>query len=145
MYGGKGRGLHIAYVGVSEKLKQRVRQHLIRRNSSVTTGVSVVALNPELVCEVRWWEHPDFTQRHVLEAGELVAFEVFNPSLRSRGKPSGPARELYADESFREKTRTLFAGKSAGRLILPSLEDALERIAALEQRLAELERRVAGE
>ena len=145
MYGGRGRGKHIAYVGVGEKLKRRVRQHLVRRNSSVTTGVSVVTLNPELVSEVHWWEHPEFAQRHVLQAAELVAFEVFNPSLRSRGTPSEPAREVYEDEAFRAGMMDLFRGEPAGRLVIPTLEDALERIAALEQRVAELERRLGEE
>ena len=38
MYGGSGAGLYVAYVGVASKLKQRVTQHLVRRDSSVTTG-----------------------------------------------------------------------------------------------------------
>ena len=57
--------------------------------SSVTTGVSAVALNPDLVSEIRWWFEPSFSQREVLEAAEQIAFQVLNPALRSRGGVTG--------------------------------------------------------
>ena len=37
MYGGRGQGLYVAYVGVADKLRQRVEQHLERRDSLLTT------------------------------------------------------------------------------------------------------------
>jgi len=43
MFGGKGRGRYLAYVGIADKLKRRVAQHLIRRDSSITTGTSAAA------------------------------------------------------------------------------------------------------
>lgn len=46
---GAGSGAYVAYVGVAGKLKQRITQHLVRRDSSVTTGASAVSLNPDLV------------------------------------------------------------------------------------------------
>jgi excinuclease UvrABC nuclease subunit len=52
MYGGYGSNLHVAYVGIAGHLKRRLEQHLIRRDSSVTTGTSVVSLNPELVTKL---------------------------------------------------------------------------------------------
>jgi hypothetical protein len=52
MHGGKGRGLHVAYVGIADSLKARVEQHLVRRDSSVATGTSAVCLNPDYVTEV---------------------------------------------------------------------------------------------
>jgi hypothetical protein len=141
MYGGKGRGRYVAYIGIGQKLNNRVMQHLVRRDSSVATGTSAVQLNPDYVTEVEWWEHPDFTQRHVLEAAEMVAFDVLDPALRSRGAPQEKARELYGDASFQQEMTALFSGDPAGRLIIPTLEDALERIAELEVRVAQLEQR----
>ena len=38
--------------------------------------------------------------------------------------------------------RTLFAEPPEGRLVVPTLQDALDRIAALERRLEELSKRV---
>jgi len=145
MYGGRGRGVYVAYVGIADALKRRVMQHLVNRDSSVATGTSAVGLNPDYVTEVQWWEHPDFGERHVLEAAELVAFEVLDPALRSRGAISKRAQQLHADESFREKMRTLFLGEPTGRLVIPTLQDALERIAELERRLTALEGRLVKE
>jgi hypothetical protein len=64
MYGGRGRGLHVAYVGIADDLRGRISQHLIKRDSSVTTGTSAVGLNPDLISEIRW--------REVLEAASLT-------------------------------------------------------------------------
>jgi hypothetical protein len=76
-----------------------------------------------------------------VEAAEMVAFDVLDPALRSHGTPQETARELYADESFRQEMRSLFEREPAGRLVIPTLEDALERIAELEGRVAKLEQR----
>lgn len=140
MYGGRGGSAYVAYVGLADVLKRRVGQHLVRRDSSVVTGVSAVSLNPDLVTEVRWWEHPDFTGRRVLQAAELVAFDVLEPALRSRGGITAEAKQLYADVKFSARMRTLFEGDAAGRLIIPTLHSALERVAELERRVAALER-----
>ena len=142
MFGGRGRGLHCAYVGVAGNLKQRIIQHLVRRDSSVTTGVSTVALNPDLITEVRWWEHPDFSDRSFLEASELVAFDVFEPALRSRGAISDAAKQLYCAEDFVEKMRSFFEVEPAGSLAVLTLQDAFSRIAELERRLSALENRL---
>ena len=71
LYGGRGKP-HVAYVGMSNHLKTRITQHLVRRDSSVTTGVSPAALIPDHVTEVHWWEAAQFAERTVLEAAEMV-------------------------------------------------------------------------
>ena len=139
MYAGKGQGLYCAYVGVAGKLKGRVLQHFVRRDSSVTTETSAVVLKPEYITEIRWWEHPDFAERHIMEAAELVAFEILNPILRSRGAIQEKARQLYADETFRKGMEALFQGEPSGKIALMTLQDAFERIADLERRVRELE------
>lgn len=139
MYGGRSSSAYVAYVGVADVLKRRVVQHLIRRDSSVTTGMSAVSLNPDLVTEVRWWEHPRFTERAVLLAAELVAFDVLEPALRSRGGITGEAKQLYFDESFSVSMRSHFASEATGRLLIPTLQATLERIEDLERRVAALE------
>ncbi len=138
LFGGRAA----AYVGVADKLKQRITQHLIRRDSSVVTGASVVSLNPALVTEVVWWAHPSFTDRVNLEGAELVAFDVLQPTLRSRGASQSEAIRRYADAAFSAEMRALFSGEPSGTLTIPTLQDALERIERLERRLAALEARV---
>jgi hypothetical protein len=142
MYGGKGPGRYVAYVGIAQKLRGRITQHLVLRNSSVTTRSSAVQLNPDYVTAVEWWEHPDFDQRHVLEAAEMVAFDELKPALRSRGAPQQQARELHVHEAFRSEMQALFSGEPAGRLVIRTLEEAFERMAELERRAADLEARL---
>lgn len=139
LYGGRGRGLHVAYVGTARDLRSRITQHLIRRDSSIATGATVVTLNAALVTQVRWWEHPDFADETYLLAAELVAFDALEPVLRSRGQPQEQARQLYADPQFYSQMRAAFADEPTGQLTLPTLQDALERIATLEERLNALE------
>jgi hypothetical protein len=143
MYGGRGRGAYVAYVGLAKSLRTRVDQHLVRRDSSVTTRASAVSLNPDLVTEVRWWGHPDFDKQDVLEAAELVAFDVFEPALRSRGNITDRAKALYADSQFCEQMRSLFSDRPQGVLVLPTLREAWERITELEERVRALEKRLA--
>jgi hypothetical protein len=116
LYGGHGRALHVAYVGVADKLKLRAEQHLVRQSSSVTTGSSAAGLNPEHITELRWWADPSFKKKPALLAAELIAFEVLDPALRSLGKVSKQAEQLSSDTTFHEHMCALFGGPPAGRL-----------------------------
>ena len=77
LYGGTGRGLYVAYVGVADNLKRRLRQHLIKKSSNVTSGTSAASLNPDYVTRVRWWEHPEFEDRPSLEETEQVGGSIW--------------------------------------------------------------------
>lgn len=145
MYGGQGRSSYVAYVGLASKsLRQRLTQHLIRRDSSVVTGVSAVSLNPDLISRIDWYEHPDFAQHDVLEAAELVAFDVLEPILRSRGAVTERAILLHADTAFHARFSAMFREMPYGSLVLPTLQQALERIAQLESRVDTLEKQLRG-
>jgi hypothetical protein len=68
-------------------LALRLVQHFVRRDSSLVTGTSAVGVNIEHVSYVEWWESDllhDENQRH---AAELIAFDVLDPALVSRGNP----------------------------------------------------------
>lgn len=144
LYGGQGRARHVAYVGVaSTSLRSRIEQHLVRRDSSVTTGVSAASLNPEHVTGLAWWEREDFAEKDALHAAELVAFDVLGPALRSRGGVRNGAKELYEDESFREGLAELFGGEPSGRMEVLTLGDALERIAQLQRRVEAVEAKLS--
>ena len=43
----------VAYVGSGRNLRQRIRNHIIRQDSSVTTGVSSTVLNTEKISHIR--------------------------------------------------------------------------------------------
>jgi hypothetical protein len=137
LYGGKDP----AYVGVTDKLRNRVEQHLVKRDSSVATQTSAVCLNPDCVTEVRWWEHTLFASRDQLEAAELVAFSFFEPVYRGRGNPSKRAAELSGEDEFQAEMKRLFSGEATGQLTILTLQDALSRIDKLEERVKALEKR----
>jgi len=144
MYGGRGSNLYVAYIGVAERLRSRVEQHLVRRESSVTVGSSAVNLNSDFVTELRWWVDPAFVDRAELEAAELVAFDRFEPILRSRGRIRTDSRVLADTPDFQARMQQLFGGTPAGRLVIPTLQEALDRLAKLERRIQLLERHVDG-
>jgi hypothetical protein len=141
LYGGRTQTF-TAYVGVAGKLRSRMVQHFLRRDSSVTTGVSAVSLDPDLVSALAWWEHETFTNRQVLEAAELVAFTQFEPTLRSRGGIRVQSQVLYDQESFRTEMTALFAAEPSGLINFPDLQDAFALIRSLQARVKELEQKL---
>lgn len=139
MFGGRGRSLYVAYVGIASSLRSRINQHLVLRDSSIATGVAAVHLNPDCVTQIQWWEHGKFPDVSAREAAEVIAFEIFEPVLRSRGATTGRASQLCQDETFCSEMRKLFVGEPHGRLIIPTLQDALVKISELEKRITILE------
>lgn len=137
-----GRSLSVAYVGLATKLRGRIEQHLIQRNSSVTTGVSPVSLNHDLVTEVRWWQHSQFEDQSMLEAAELVAFDVLQPAFRSRGGITDRAKELYQLPEFREEMHSIFTAKPTDWLLIRSLPQAWNQIDELTKRMEQIEARL---
>lgn len=139
LYGGRKRNSYVAYVGLARNLKRRIIQHLLKQDSSVSTGTSAVTLNPDYVTEIVWWEHPKFEKSHFLHASELVAFDILDPALRSRGSISEKAKNLYDEQEFKLEIESLFSNKPNGRLKLLTLQEALEKICKLEKRIKKIE------
>ena len=52
------------------------------------------------------------------------------------------ARALYEDASFRQRMQELFESEPTGRLVIPTLESALNRIKVLEERIQVLEKSI---
>ena len=61
-----------SYNGLSNKLRESLSQHLLKSDSSVTTGTSAISLNPDKIAECHWWIHKSFGTREYLEAAELI-------------------------------------------------------------------------
>lgn len=110
----------------------------------MTTGASAVSLNPDLVTEARWWEHPRFVDREPLRAAELVASEVLEPALRSRGTVAQGRRTCSWICRLPGRCGRYSCGVPSGQLAMPSLREALGPIEALEKRVAALEEQVRG-
>jgi hypothetical protein len=140
LYGGRPKQAWVAYVGIAGNLRQRLVQHFERRDSSIVTGVSAVGLNIDAVTYVEWWESQDFNDRTRLRAAEVIAFEVLDPALRSRGGVTREAEELAATKRFSAKMQRLLANGPTGRYRPTGLAELEGKIAQLEQRIESLER-----
>ena len=46
---------------------------MIRKDSSATTNVSAVRLDPDYIRKIKWWTSDEFEDKKVLEAVELIA------------------------------------------------------------------------
>jgi len=130
------------YIGISTNLRNRIRQHMIRRDSSVTTKTSAVRLNPDYIEVIKWWVNDKFEDKVVLEAAELVAFDVFNPVLRSKGSVSLEAKKLYKKEKFKSEIKSILLDKQSGYLHFPDLNNVLSKIDKLKMRVDNLEERI---
>jgi hypothetical protein len=142
LHGGKKGNIFVAYVGIGDNLRNRIIQHMVRRDSSITTGTGIITLNPDCITEIRWWNHPRFEKREVLEATEVIGFEVFDPVLRGRAKLSEKARILLSDPRFREDTVSLLQEKHSGSMKFLDYQDLIEKIGELENKIEGIESKV---
>jgi hypothetical protein len=138
-HAGAGRIQSISYVGSSGNLRNRVSQHLEYRDSSIATGASAASLNPDHIHSCTWWTHASFVDKSSREAAELIAFDVLNPTLRSRARPRKESVLRSQDYVFREEMRVLFNDMPSGSAGFPNITTAMSRIEELERRLEELE------
>jgi uncharacterized small protein (DUF1192 family) len=96
-------------------------------------------LNPELVRGVEWWTHDLLSDPVTLEAAEMVAFDVLDPTLRSQGHHSAPAQTLYSMSEFKKNFRKVFSGAPTGTLTIETVAELSGRVGELETRIAKLE------
>lgn len=122
LLGREGRGTYDAYVGISNNIRSRLEQHLVRRDSSISTGVSAATLQPDHVVGVVWWIDDVFHGAAHLEAAELIAFEIIQPTLRSRGRVRAAARALFEDEAFRAQVEGIITTRD-NIVVFPSISD----------------------
>jgi hypothetical protein len=122
MYAGEPPRTWVAYVGMASDLHGRLFQHFVRRDSSVVAAAAV-RLDLDYIRFVDWWEDEQFTDGAVRHAAELVAFDVFEPGLRSRGNPTAAARrwlpqrvrgDLQSCPNWSLRPRAIARSSSAG-------------------------------
>ena len=129
-----------SYIGLSNKLREKVSQHLLKRESSVATVATAISLNPDKIAECHWWIHESFGAREYLEAAELIAFERFNPTLVSRGSPSTKALDISNNEDFKKQMEKLFSNFPSGYIKFYDLSWAVNKIKQLENEILELKK-----
>lgn len=131
MYEGKD----VIYAGVSKSLKARILQHLIRRDSSITTGASAVSINPDYLDKIVWYQYDSFEDKITREAAEIIAFDVFKPVIKSRGKVNNASKELSLNEDFKKEITNLFDKGISGYLKIENFETVLYKVSKLEEKI----------
>ena len=109
----------------------------------MTTGVAAACLNPDVVGKVCWWESDHFTDVGALKACEIIAFDLLNPTLRSRGGVETTTQRYLGDKRFNSEMRKVISGSPSGTLILRNLEDVLERLDRHDELISRLESRIS--
>jgi hypothetical protein len=132
---------NISYVGISRALRGRLDQHFNRRDSSVTTGAAAASLNPDRIHCAKWWLDPRFEDLTWREAAELVAFERFEPTLRSLGGITEAARKMIESANFKDLVNEILNREPDGQYSPLNLPNLLSKLVELEQRIKELEHR----
>lgn len=117
-------------MGIGKSVRQRLIQHIVRRNSSVVTRISAVSLDPDKITEVRWALYPEYN-RYLREA-EIIALRVLKPVLRSRGAVSAPVEYIANRPDFRRKMKALFQRPPTGFLNIVSHEGLILKVEQLE-------------
>ena len=140
LYGAAAEERRLVFVGVAESLIERLVEQLVIPNLRLRSPSAILFMHPGYVREIRWWEHSRFAASEPLRAAEFVASEVLRPLFSSRRPSSAPARTLSTDDNFRAEMTALFLGEPSGRLVLPTLDELLERLARIEERLGGGER-----
>jgi len=130
---------NIAYVGITGNLRVRIKQHLIDRDSSISTGTSAAMLNPDYVTEIQWWTSPIMKSKIGREAAEIIALDILQPTLQSRGSHSRAARAKSRTKPFVDDVTKLITSNSTGSLSIPTLVNIVSRLSELEERLDRLE------
>ncbi len=95
-------------------------------------------MNFELVTHVNWWEDQSFFDDDHRHAAEMVAFNVLDPALRSRGNTRRTAR----DPGFRDAMSRLFGGQPSGQFVPPRLGQVAMEVRALTERVRLLEQKL---
>ena len=136
LYGAAADEFRLVFVGFAESLLERIVEQLVVPNLRPRAPSATLFMHPGYLREIRWWEHPRFEDLNALRAAEFVASDLLLPLISSRRPSSAGARTLSTDKGFREEMSALVLGEPSGRLFLPTLEDVLNRLARIEERLS---------
>ena len=91
---------------MADNLGRKVKQHLVNRDSSVTTGTSAAGLNPDHTRAVQWWADGGFSDRTTLTAAELVAFDALHERPAAEQFPQAAYSKWLDQTSDREAARS---------------------------------------
>lgn len=132
------------FVGFSENLRERIEHQLIGTAAPEAGGMRSARLHPERVTEVCWWLDDSFAEPARREAAWELAIHALGPVLRPRFSLSPAAVAALEDHAFAKRMEKLLSGTPSG-VFVPQTLDALARtIFELEEKVEELEKKLAG-
>lgn len=138
LHGGPQRRL--VFVSLADSLLERILEQLVIPNLRLRPPSRTLYMLPGYLNEIRWWEHPEFADAHVARAAEFVAAGLLEPLFSSRRPSTSAANVVYDDPVFQERMRAVFRGPPSGVATIPTLDDVMERLSALEARFSDGER-----
>lgn len=128
-----------AYVGESGNIHQRIKDHIVNRDSTAVTRLSPTMLNPDYVYRICWWCCDSiFNDKINRQAAEIVAFDALKSAHISRAAFVGKARNRACEQPFRTNMQNLFNDEPAGCYYPPTLQNLANCVSQLCKRVSEL-------
>jgi hypothetical protein len=118
LYGVDDAELVTVFVGIADDLRTRVVEQLVVRDTIGAHTDHRLPIDATYLDQLWWWEHPDFSDRDLLRAAELVASNRLQPMLQSRMPISARASDLFSDTDVRNTLDSIIAGGPTGRIPL---------------------------
>ena len=130
----------VAYVGQGVNLQKRIKQHLIKRESSVVVVSAPTMLNPDKVRHVcYWWNHESFSDEKKRKAAECIAVCVLKPSLRSRQAVEKSVKKIIKDQRFCDDMDRFFRGDPDGVYRPHTFDNLVDVVCKLRKDVSELQ------
>ncbi|MGD9387133.1 MAG: hypothetical protein PVI87_02800 [Gammaproteobacteria bacterium] len=130
-------------VGAAPNLRQLAEEHLFA-GAGPSEALREMVGRPESITEISWWQDPAFADEHRRQAARMVAIEVLAPVRRPRFNLSQVGEAALQDPDFVKSMDQLFRGAPAGSFVPQSLDALARSVYELKEKVAELERRLAG-
>lgn len=132
-----------ALVGSAPNLRSLAEAHLVGSRGP-SDELREVLPHPERVTRISWWQHPALQDDGRRNAARWVAIEVLAPVNRPRFNLSELGEIALEDPEFVQAMTALFHGPPAGTFVPQSLDETARSVYELKDKVAELERRLAG-
>lgn len=131
------------FVGCAEDLRRQAEHNLIGHGGEGPGGLPAGAVRIEEVTEICWWLHPALADSVRREAAWELAIQALAPAHRPRFSLSAAAVAALEDHAFAKEMGRLFSGPPAGAFVPQTLDALARAILNLEDKVDELERKLA--
>jgi hypothetical protein len=123
---------------------REIAEQYLARGGQPNEEVPQALPHPERISKISWWQHPAMEEEGRRTAAHWVAIEALAPAHRPRFTLSNLGEVALADPEFVKSMNALFHGPPAGSLVPQSLHDLARSVYELKDKVAELERLLAG-